>query len=482
MSLSPAGRVPAVALACAVALSGLLVSSPAYADEVRDKQRWYLEALGAEAAWKHSRGDGVVVAVLDSGVDADQADLAGQVLPGYDVVDGDSDASDTDGHGTAVAALIAGHDDAAGVVGLAPDAKILPVRVGSEKMSDSHVAEGIRWAVDHEASVLNLSLGGARPSDEVADAVQYALDHDVVVVAAAGNLDEDGDGIDIGYPARLPGVIAVTGITPRGKPWHNSSRGPRAALCAPATGVIAPLDGTYNYVGGTSFATPMVAAAAALIRARWPQLSSANVVNRLLRTAEDLGREGRDSRYGFGRVDLDAAVTAEVPEVRENPLLLGSTQTVPASKPPPSAAASPPAAAPEASGVAVAPLLGLLLALLVLLVVMAVLGWLLHTRRPPAPAPSGPPIPVPLRAPVPATALGPPARAAPGTAPTRPLTPVAGPAPSIAPTQAMPTVQGAGRAVPAEPASAERRGPVQVSYLTPVREPYSGVPRTATTD
>jgi type VII secretion-associated serine protease mycosin len=368
-------RVLGSGLVAAVAALAVLAATPAYADEVRDKQ-WSLRMLGAEEAWKVTRGDGEVVAVLDSGVDADLPDLRGQVLAGRNVVDDNDDTSDSDGHGTAVATLIAGNDDEAGVVGLAPEAKILPVKVGGAKMYDADVADGIRWAVEHHADVINMSLGSERSSTSIADAVAYAIDHDVVVVAAAGNIDEHGDGIPIGYPARLPGVIAVTGITAESRHWQYSSRGPRAALCAPATGVVAPHDGGYDYVGGTSFASPMVAAAAALVRAEWPDMSAANVVNRLVRTATDLGRKGRDSEYGFGRVNLAKAVTAEVPEVSGNPLLLGWNQRAVTSKPKPPGDKS---AAPRRSntaGVAI-----LLAGLLVLCGVAATLGWLLWRRQ-----------------------------------------------------------------------------------------------------
>ena len=170
----------------------LLAPAPAYADSVRDQQ-WSLDLLGAEAAWEHSRGDGVTVAVLDSGADADHPDLDGQVLAGRDVVSETDDASDVHGHGTAVAAIIAGHDDDSGVVGLAPEASILPVRVGGERMSETDVAEGIRWAVDHGADVINMSLGSPYGQESVADAVAYAIAKDVVVVAAAGNISEPDD-------------------------------------------------------------------------------------------------------------------------------------------------------------------------------------------------------------------------------------------------------------------------------------------------
>ncbi|MGH3713303.1 MAG: S8 family serine peptidase [Micromonosporaceae bacterium] len=417
MSLGRAGSALVAVLAVLVAP---LVASPAYADEVRDKQ-WNLEMLGAHDAWEHSRGDGVVVAVLDSGVDAGHPDLAGQVLEGHDVVEGGTATSDADGHGTAVAAMIAGHDDDAGVAGLAPEAKILPVAVGGERMYDDDIAEGIRWAVDHDAGVINLSLGSEQSSEAIADAVAYAVEHDVVVVAAAGNIDEEGQGIPLGYPARLPGVVAVTGITAAGKHWHNSSRGPRAALCAPATGVIGPIGDGYEYLSGTSFAAPMVAAAAALVRAKWPGMDAANVINRLLRTADDLGRKGRDSHYGYGRVNLAEAVTAEVPEVRTNPLLLGSGQKLQASKEPSAAAAAAPPPTERGSSGAGAAVWSVVMA--ILLALMVALTWLLWRRRAAIPAllpttPAHPAAPALHSMPHPAPAPHPTPHASPALRPT----------------------------------------------------------------
>jgi type VII secretion-associated serine protease mycosin len=332
-------------VATLAAIGAGLVASPARADWVRDDQ-WQLGALNAVAAWQHATGGGIVVAVLDSGVDASHPDLAGQVLPGYDLVDGSTDGRvDPVGHGTTVAALIAGRRDEDGVVGLAPDAKILPVRVldSHNRYEDaSIVARGLRWAVDNGATVVNLSLGGLAHSDVLADALAYAAAKDVVVIACTGNLAQTADGVpQVWYPAREPGVVAVTGLRGvAGSPgtvgwldkqgvgesaadelWTGSLTGPETVLSAPAVNLIGARPGGYWRVQGTSFAAPLVAGAAALVRSRHPGLSAANVINRLIGTAADLGAPGRDSRYGFGLVDPLAAMTAEVADVRENPLL-----------------------------------------------------------------------------------------------------------------------------------------------------------------
>ncbi|WSA06764.1 S8 family serine peptidase [Micromonospora sp. NBC_01813] len=343
---SPSLDVPATGPATGTAAAvpaGAPAMLPARYDPIRDDQ-WQLRELAATTAWQHSTGDGVTVAVIDSGVDATHVDLAGQVLPGIDFVEGDPDGdhaddgvgdddgeggtgdgrSDPVGHGTTVAGLIAGRgDDDSGVLGLAPDAKILPIRVLDEdnRYDDAIiVAKAVRWAVDNGAQVINLSLGGSGDSPALAAALDYAFASDVVVVACTGNVSATGTS-QVWYPAREPGVIAVAGLDRDEEAlWNGSITGPETVLTAPATGLVGARPGGYWRVQGTSFAAPLVAATAALIRAKWPQMSAGSVVSRLIETAEDLGPPGRDNRYGFGLVDPVAALTAGVDPVPRNPL------------------------------------------------------------------------------------------------------------------------------------------------------------------
>lgn len=295
------------------------------ADQVRDDQ-WQLDVLRADTAWRHSTGAGVVVAVIDSGVDGAHPDLAGRVLPGLDLVEPLPTAGpDPVGHGTAVAGLIAGrHDDSSGVVGLAPDARILPVRVlDAENRYDDAliVANGVRWAVDNGARVINLSLGGSSASPALAAALDYAFARDVVVVACTGNQTASNSST-VWYPAREPGVVAVSGLDQEGrKLWSGAITGQETVLTAPATGLVGarPPDG-YWRVQGTSFGAPLVSATAALIRARYPEMPAGDVINRMLRTASDIGPAGRDDSFGYGLVDPVAALTAEVQPVGLNPL------------------------------------------------------------------------------------------------------------------------------------------------------------------
>jgi subtilisin family serine protease len=320
---------------------------PAHADSVRAAE-YQLRELNVTTAWRYSTGAGVTVAVLDSGVDASHPDLAGQVLPGADFVDGSTDGRrDPVGHGTAVASLIAGrNDDTAGVAGVAPAAKILPVRVldADNKYDDATVvANGLRWAVDHGATVVNMSLGGGTRSDALADALAYARLHDVVVIACTGNVAAGATSGEVWYPARETGVVAVAGLNSvenavpltGGGPaagggvgggtdalWTGSLTGPPTVLTAPAVNLIGAHPGNgYWKVQGTSFAAPLVTATATLIRSRWPNLDAANVINRMIRTSRDLGQHGRDDRYGYGEIDPVAALTASVPVARRNPLV-----------------------------------------------------------------------------------------------------------------------------------------------------------------
>ncbi|WP_290860624.1 type VII secretion-associated serine protease mycosin [Hamadaea sp.] len=295
------------------------------ADAVRGEQ-WQLRQLRAQQAWRWSDGSGVTVAVIDSGVDGGHPDLVGQVLPGIDFVRAGGDGrTDAVGHGTTVAGLIAGRsDDSAGVLGLAPGAKILPVRVldAKNEYDDARiVANAVRWSVDHGAAVINLSLGGSVTSPELADALDYAFEKDVVVVACTGNQSPPNPD-DVWYPAREPGVLAVTGLSHGdGRTlWAGALTGPATVLAAPGADLVGARPGGYWTVEGTSFAAPLVSATAALIRSKWPDMSAANVVNRLISTADDLGPAGRDATYGYGALDPVAALSANVPGVLANPL------------------------------------------------------------------------------------------------------------------------------------------------------------------
>ncbi|MGH3656565.1 MAG: type VII secretion-associated serine protease mycosin [Micromonosporaceae bacterium] len=323
-------------VACAVIGIGVGFPSPAAADEIRDKQ-WHLDYLDIAKAHEITRGEGVTVAILDSGVDYRHPDLKGALLEGKTYAGGRSDGwEDADGHGTAMAALVAGRGHGPrnrdGALGVAPAAKILPVRTENGKVGDSRgLQQGIEWAADHGADILSISQGFADNPD-IAESVNYAINKGVVIVASAGNTAKGET--DVVAPARYPGVIAVSGSDHDGNFTDEFVSGPQVVLSAPATDV-ASAGGTtgkgYGSGTGTSPAAAIAAGVAALVKAKYPDLDAANVINRLIRTADDRGPEGRDSQYGFGVVDPVAALTDDVPAVKANPLIKPSGS---ASKPP----------------------------------------------------------------------------------------------------------------------------------------------------
>ncbi|MEU0457960.1 type VII secretion-associated serine protease mycosin [Streptomyces sp. NPDC006129] len=322
---SRAGGFLSVLLAAGLVL---VPSATAHADGIR-AQQWALDAMHTQEAWQTTKGAGVTVAVLDTGVEADHPDLVGNVLPGKDLVRFGAEPGDRAWarHGTAMAGIIAGHGhgpgNADGVMGIAPEAKILPVRVILEDGDPSRakarstrgnaLAEGIRWAADHGADVINLSLGddsaSAHPEPSEDQAIQYALKKGVVVVASAGNGGEKGDRIS--YPAAYPGVIAATAVDRAGTRASFSTRRWYATVSAPGVDVvIADPDHKYYEGWGTSAAAAFVSGAAALVKAAHPGLTPAQIKKLLEDTARDAPVDGRDDSRGFGFVDPAAAIKA----------------------------------------------------------------------------------------------------------------------------------------------------------------------------
>ncbi|WP_030867446.1 type VII secretion-associated serine protease mycosin [Streptomyces sp. NRRL S-37] len=324
------GRRPAAA-----ALGGLLATAlvlvpatTAHADGIRARQ-WSLEAMHTEQVWQTTKGAGVTVAVLDTGVEADHPDLDGNVLTGKDLVGFGAKEGDRAWarHGTAMAGIIAGHGhgpgNADGVMGIAPEAKILPVRVILEDGDDARaearktrgnaLAEGIRWAADNGADVINLSLGddsaSAHPEPGEDQAIQYALRKGVTVVASAGNGGEKGD--HVSYPAAYPGVIAATAVDRYGTRAPFSTRRWYATVSAPGVDVIiADPDHKYYEGWGTSAAAAFVSGAVALVKAAHPDLAPAQIKRLLEDTARNAPADGRDDSRGFGFIDPAAAIEA----------------------------------------------------------------------------------------------------------------------------------------------------------------------------
>lgn len=307
-----------------VTLTGalLLTAAPiASADYIRDKQ-WVVNAIDFEKVWAESRGEGVTVAVVDTGVDGSHPDLTGQVLKGMDVTGNGDAQKDTAGHGTGMASIIAGHghgaNNSAGVIGLAPKAKILPIKAADlDDFGDHKWSEGVRYAVDQGADVINLSFGDslATPGSEGAEAIAYAQQHDVVVVAATGN---DGQA-NLSYPSKLPGVVAVSAIDESLNLWDNSNFGSGVTLAAPGVKIVEadPTESSgYAEGTGTSDASAYVSATAALIRAKYPDLTAGQVINRLVKSAylADDVKKTPDEEYGYGVIRPYAALTRNIPK------------------------------------------------------------------------------------------------------------------------------------------------------------------------
>jgi type VII secretion-associated serine protease mycosin len=314
-------------LAAGVPVGSVVVDAPpAHADQVRDLQYW-LNDYGFTRAWATTGGAGVKVAIIDTGVDGSVPELAGAIVGGTDVsglgsANGQTPVGDGSQHGTLVASLLAGRGtgDGNGIIGVAPEASILSVSVGfgssgATVSNDDQIATGIRWAVDHGASVINMSLTRNTLDwpESWDSAFLYAFEHDVVVVAAAGNR---GSGTtEVGAPATIPGVLTVAGVD-RNKEasFDASSQGITISVAAPSEQLVGVVPGGgYVQWSGTSAAAPIVSGLVALVRAAYPGLNAAGVMNRVIATANPDGHDVPSPIYGNGLIDAAAAVKATVP-------------------------------------------------------------------------------------------------------------------------------------------------------------------------
>lgn len=291
-------------------------------------QQWGLTKICANYAWDVTTGNTtVIVAVLDTGVDTDHPDLVANLkLPGQDVVNGDSDPNDGQGHGTHVAGIIAAvTNNNTGVAGVSWYSKILPVKVMNDDVEASgsvaQVVAGIEWAVSQNADVLNLSLGDPAYSSTLQLAVDNARANGCVVIAAAGNKGTT----EKNYPAACNGVIAVGATDSNDNRASFSNYGDWITVVAPGTGIWSTYPNhshsrypsTYNYasLNGTSMATPFVSGVAALIFARFPGISNIDVELRIKRGIDDLGSSGKDSIFGYGRINAVKAVGDYLTEI-----------------------------------------------------------------------------------------------------------------------------------------------------------------------
>ncbi|WP_433289118.1 S8 family serine peptidase [Micromonospora sp. CA-244673] len=283
-------------------------------EKIRTDQ-WHLQYLKVDRAQRISQGEGIVVALPDTGVDV-HPDLERNLLVGADIIPGGigNGRLDRNSHGTGMAGLIAAHgrDAKKGALGIAPKAKVLPLYDTPESGlgNPDDLAKSIEYAITHHARIISISAAST-PTIRLRAAVNAALDANIVIVAAAGNAPRE---TGVSYPASEPGVIAVGGVDRLGNHTALSVSGAELDVVAPAVDIYSTsTGGRYRKSSGTSDATAIVAGAAALIRSKYPNLPAQEVAHRLTATAIDKGPPGRDDEYGYGVIDLVAALTADVP-------------------------------------------------------------------------------------------------------------------------------------------------------------------------
>jgi len=287
-------------------------------DDPEYHNQWGLPKIGAPAAWDLTHGsDSIVVAVLDTGVDASQVDLQNQVVSGYDLANDDADPSDDNGHGTRMAGIIAAQGfNGIGVSGVAPNCKLMPVKVLGADGSGAYstIVSGITYAADHGARVINLSLAGSAASPALQSAVDYATARGAIVVAAGGNYGST----DPVYPAACANAVGIGATDADDSIASFSNHGAWISLSAPGVNVLTTNwtgTGALPYVGssGTSPAAAFASGAFALLLSARPELSSSEAVAVMAGAAHDLGSDGWDPYFGVGRIDVGAALGVSAP-------------------------------------------------------------------------------------------------------------------------------------------------------------------------
>lgn len=292
------------------------ITAPHVTDPYYPKQ-WGLSKAEVQKAWGlGATGQGITIATIDTGIDVNHPDLKNNLVEGYNAITrktGLTAVQDNNGHGTHVAGVTAAGLNGEGVVGVAYQAKIMPIKAMNQlgEGTDDVVADGIIWAADHKAQIINLSLGAKEETHILRDAIQYAQAKGALLVAAAGNKEENLSNNSIAFPAAEPGVLAVTATDQRDQLASFSLTGPQASLAAPGVDIYSDYwqnRSGYASIDGTSMASPFVAGVAALVWGTHPELTAEQVKILLENSALDLGTLGRDSEYGFGRVNAYWAV------------------------------------------------------------------------------------------------------------------------------------------------------------------------------
>ncbi len=314
-------RLPAPPRLAPAAPAFRVAAAPAYDDPMLPNRVKTHARVQVERAWELASGAGVVVAILDTGVEASHPDLKDRMVPGWDAVNGDDDPYDDHSHGTSCAGIVAATpNNAIGTAGIAPNARIMPVKVLNKRGVGplEWAAAGIVWAADHGARVVSMSFGEDQPSQVLQDAVDYARGKGVLCVASMGNDGEER----AHWPAKCDNVLAVGATYDDDRPALFTTEGAWVAISAPGTRVhttsptyeiVDPMfgkrDKDYTWFSGTSASSPVVAAVAALVVEREPGLSEAELRRRLRATSDDVGDKGWDKQSGDGRVNAFRALT-----------------------------------------------------------------------------------------------------------------------------------------------------------------------------
>lgn len=281
---------------------------------------WGVEKIRSTQVWPGgNKGAGIKVCIIDTGIDYNHEDLRDNYKGGYNFLNNTTDPMDDNGHGTHVAGTIAAMDNGIGVIGVAPEASIYSLKVLDVNGSGSYsnIIAGIQWAINNKMQIISMSLGGSGFSQALKDICDAANNSGIVVVAAAGNDNGDGGQDTVGYPAKFDSVIAIAATDPNDARASFSSCGPEVELAAPGVNIqsTVPKSGVkygdpsgYKQLSGTSMATPHVSGTAALIYKAHPEMTNSNIRQTLQQTSVDLGQQGRDIFFGYGRINAKAAV------------------------------------------------------------------------------------------------------------------------------------------------------------------------------
>lgn len=303
--LPPSAKEPALGVPLEIVPEG----APAFLAETLP---WGINRIDAERAWEVTRGAGIRVAVIDTGIDHQHQDLSQNFAGGVSFVPGEA-FTDGNGHGTHVAGIIGARQNGMGVVGVAPNCGLYSVKALNRMGSGlySWIISAIVWCVRNRMDVINLSLGGPNHVQALQNACDYAFSRNLMLIAAAGNNGPREDSVT--YPARYDSVIAVSAIDESGLIASFSSRGYHVDLAAPGMNILSTLPGNrYGRLNGTSMAAPHVSGTAALALSSHRFTRAETIRRTLEQTADNLGHPGRDDLYGFGLVDAEQAAFQRV--------------------------------------------------------------------------------------------------------------------------------------------------------------------------